>query len=788
MMTMMIRPAPGRPGEPMVPLAAFYDPLREAFRASRRLAIAAPTGAGKSAFLPLWAARDWLPEWGESGRVLVVEPRRVAARSLARFVAGRWPTRVGGEVGYVVRFDHRADEGTRLTYVTDGILLRWLEEDPDLKGVGLVFLDEFHERRVDTDVALGLLLQAARRRPELRLVVLSATLEGRRVAEFLGGPFLDLGASRIQETPDGERVFNGLHPVEIRYIPAGGSLPEALRAVPDAVRRALAETDGDVLVFLPGKPEIEEVRRLLGEIPGVVIHSLHGEMDDHDQDAALAPDPQGRRKVILSTNVAETSLTIPGVAAVVDTGYEKISRFRPPAVYSLEPERISASSAVQRAGRAGRTGPGVVYRLWSREEHRRLPASREPEILREDPMDVVLRLAARGIRIEELPLLDRPDPQRIQAARSSLADLGLLDPEGRVTELGRAAAGLPLSARLARMVLEALRQGAGLELVLRTAAAASVRSLLARFQDPRQEEAARRARRPLEEEAARMGSDLFLGALALDRPVRELREMGFRIHAVEEARDILAQLRAQLRGAREELRRLGLELPELSERPRDEALDPAAARRAIAAGLADRLAFRYRRDEFKVLAAPEPFYARLGRESLLGQADLIAPWEPREVQGRRGSFRILTGCTRVDPEAWLEIAPPRARQVERQVEWDVYYRRVRVILCLRDPEGAIIFSREGAPLPEEIEEIFSHGVIYAPDAWVYQVHRLLDQARAWHLRGAVAREVGRLARQVGATRWDDLRPHLPPPEEIVRKVAEAAGVSLAELLPEGGQG
>jgi len=300
----MIRPAPGRPGQPMVPLAAFYDPLREAFRASRRLVIAAPTGAGKSAFLPLWAARDWLPEWGESGRVPVAEPRRVAARSLARFVAGRWPTRVGGEVGYVVRFDRRADEGTRLTYLTDGILLRLLEEDPVLEGVGLVFLDEFHERRVDADVALGLLLRAAQRRPELRLVILSATLEGQRVAEFIGGAFLDLGASRIQETPDGERVFNGLHPVEIRYIPAGGSLPEALRAVPDAVRRALAETDGDVLVFLPGKPEIEEVRRLLGEIPGVVVHSLHGEMDDHAQDAALAPDPQGRRKVILSTNIA----------------------------------------------------------------------------------------------------------------------------------------------------------------------------------------------------------------------------------------------------------------------------------------------------------------------------------------------------------------------------------------------------------------------------------------------------------------------------------------------------
>jgi HrpA-like RNA helicase len=772
----------------MVPLAAFYEQLREAFRASRRLVIAAPTGAGKSAFLPLWAARDWLPEWGETGRVLVAEPRRVAARSLARYAAGRWPTRVGDEVGYVVRFDHRADEGTRLTYVTDGILLRLLEEDPVLKGVGLVFLDEFHERRVDADVALGLLLQAAQRRPELRIVILSATLEGQRVAEFIGGAFLDLGASQIQETPDGERVFNGLHPVEIRYLPVGRSLPEVIQAVPDVVRRALAETDGDVLVFLPGKPEIEEVRRLLGEIRGVVIHSLHGEMDDHAQDAALAPDPQGRRKVDLSTNIAEASLTIEGVTAVVDTGYEKISRFRPPAVYSLEPERISRASATQRAGRAGRTGPGVVYRLWSREEHHQLPASRDPEILREDPMDVVLRLAARGIRIEELPLLDRPDPERVQAARSSLADLGLLDPEGQVTRLGRAAAKLPLSARLARMVLEALRQGAGLELVLRTAAAASVSSLLVRLQDPQQEEAARRARRPLEEEAARMGSDLFLGALALDRPVRELKDMGFRISAVEEARDILGQLRAQLRGARGELRPLGVDLPELSGRPRDADMDPAAARRAIAAGLADRLAFRYRRDEFKVLAAPEPFYARLGRESLLGQADLIAPWEPREVQGRRGSFRILTGCTRVDPEAWLEIAPPRARQVERRAEWDVYYRRVRVILYLRDPEGTLIFSREAAPLPEEIEEIFSRGVTYAPDTWVYQVHRLLDQARAWDLRAAVAQEVGRLARQVGATRWEELRPHLPSPEEIVRKVAEAAGVSLTELLPEGGQG
>ena len=666
----------GQQGGREIPLLAFYDSIREVFRTSRRVVISAPTGAGKSTFLPLWLAK-WLPEWGEEGGVLVAEPRRAAARSLARFVAAQWPTRVGEEVGYMVRFDYQADRGTRLTYLTDGILLRCLEQDPMLSDVAAVIIDEFQERRIDTDVALGMLLRAAERRPELRIVILSATLDGRRVAEFIGGVFLDLGASQIRETPDGERVFNGLYPVEVRY------LPQATPA--EAVRRALAEVEGDVLVFLPGKPEIERTRREIGEIPGVVIHSLHGEMDDHAQDLALAPDPQGRRKVILATNIAETSLTIEGVAAVVDSGWEKVSRFHPPGYYALEMERISRASATQRAGRAGRLGPGVVYRLWSRSEHSALPESRQPEILREDPMDVVLRLAAWGIRIEDLPLMDRPDPERIRTARLALEDLGLLDEEGRATPLGREAARLPLNARLARMVLEARALGQGLDLVLRAVAAASVRGLLVRLEDPQEAERAARARRPLEEQAAQMGSDLFLGALALDRPDRELREMGFRIRAVEEAREIWKQIRALLRAARE---------PDP---------DPRAACQAIAAGLADRLAHEWGR-WYRVLARPEGYVAFMGRESLVGQgnAPLVAPWEPRQVQGRRGPFVVLTGCTRVDPEVWLRVAPARARVARRTVYRDA--ETVRVIEEIFDAKGERIFYRRVDPLPEEIRQ------------------------------------------------------------------------------------
>ncbi len=487
--------------------------------------------------------------------------------------------------------------------------------------------------------------------------------------------------------------------------------------------------------------------------------------------------------MILATNIVESSVTVDRLGAVVDTMYEKVSESSPiTGVRRLVPRPIGRSSAAQRAGRVGRVGEGLVLRLMSEEGCRALPENRLPEILREDIMTIVLRLEAQGIKIEELPLLDRPDPERVEAARRSLADLGLMTEDGQITEMGRMAAAMPLSARLARMVLETIRLNAGLELVLRTAAAASVQGLIARFQDPAKEESALRARAPLEETAARLGSDLFLGALALDIALRgssesfeSLQEMGFRVRAVLEARNILFQLREELQNERDALRRLGVELPDLSGQPRSQDLDPAAARRAIAAGLADRLAYGVGRGLYKVLAT-EPFYARLARESLLTRSwpHLIAPWEPREMVGKFGSFYILTGCTVVEPEAFLDIAPTRAALRFWRAYWDEDFS-LRVRVRVEDPDGVGIFEYEGkSPTPGGIEAAFTEMVLETPDIpWLEQLRGILgEDDKTWEM---AAREVGRIAREVGARGWSQLLPHLPEAEEFARWIHRKGG-------------
>jgi HrpA-like RNA helicase len=764
-----------------LPIFQFLDAIRDAFQEGGRVVIAAPTGSGKSTVVPLFLAKEWLPAWGRGGRVVVVEPRRIAATSLAARVAELWGTRLGDQVGYVIRHDRRDSDATRLLYVTDGIMGRWLDRDPLLEGTDAVILDEFHERRVETDVALGRLLLANRERrrmglPPILLGIFSATIEGRRVSEFVQGTFLDLGASQIQETPDGEIIHNGLYPVVVQYIAAGDDFEEILWKVPEAVEMALKATKWNVVVFLPGKPEIEKVQRML-QIPDVAIVTLHAELDDEEQRRALEPDPEGRRKVILSTDILETGVTVEDLGAAVDTMHGKVSETSLMGIRRLVLRPISKSSAIQRAGRLGRLREGLLIRMIPKDKYQALPENRLPEILREDIMTVVLRLEAQGIKIEELPLLDRPDLERVEAARRSLADLGLLAEDGQITEMGRMAAAMPLSARLARMVLETIRMNAGLELVLRTAAAASVQGLIARFQDPAKEESALRARAPLEETAARLGSDLFLGALALDLALKgsdssfeSLRNMGFRVQAVLEARNILFQLREELQNERDALRRLGVELPDLSGKPRSQDFDPAAARRAIAAGLADRLAYGVGRGLYKVLA-PEPFYARLDRESLLARSlpHLIAVWEPREMIGRFGSFYILTGCTVVEPEAFLEIAPARVALWLWRIYWDEDLN-LRVRIRVEDVDGVEIFEREVKdPALADIEAAFAELVLENPDIpWLKRLKDLLgEDDKAWKM---AAGEVGRIAREVGARSWAQLSPHLPEAEELARRI------------------
>ena len=455
-----------------LPIDEALGPLAAALRDGRNAVVVAPPGAGKSTVVPLALLEEG---WARGKRIVMLEPRRLATRAVAERMAARLSERVGDTVGYRMRLETRVGKRTRLEVVTEGVFTRMLQGDPALDGVAAVLFDEYHERSLHADVGLAFALDAQRHlAPELRVLAMSATIDGARVASLLGGaPVVEsLG-----------RMF----PVDVNYVgkglPAlpGGAEPIDL-SVARAVQRALSDATGDVLVFLPGAGEIRRVeRRLVDELsPGanVDVLPLYGELAPGDQDAALAPARAGRRKVVLATNIAETSLTIDGVTVVVDSGLERRSLFDPVTGMSrLETQRIARASAEQRAGRAGRTAPGVCYRLWSESADRGLAAYASPEIAVADLVPLALDLAAWGTPADDLRWLDAPPAATLAGARDLLVRLGALDGSGRITPHGRAMQALAAHPRLAHMLLKGREHGAAAA-AARLAALLSERDLL----------------------------------------------------------------------------------------------------------------------------------------------------------------------------------------------------------------------------------------------------------------------------------------------------------------------
>jgi ATP-dependent helicase HrpB len=405
-----------------LPIDAHVRRVREALTASRAAVLVAPPGSGKTTRVP--------PALTADGPVFLLQPRRVAARSIARRIADERGWTLGAEVGWQVRFERRFGPDTRLLVATEGVLTRRLQSDPLLSGFRTIVLDEFHERSVHADLGLAFARQAWLARPDLRLLVMSATIEADPVARFLGGcPVID--------------VPGRPYPVEIGYAP--GLSPAA------AVRTVLARPGGHVLCFLPGAPEIRRVQAELGETAGARVLPLHGTLSSEDQDLALAP--SGERKVILATNVAETSLTVDGVTDVIDTGQHKVLRYDASrGLDRLERERVPADSAEQRAGRAGRTGPGRVLRLW--DERDRLRPRREPEIERVDLAGPLLEVLAWGGDAAGFEWFEAPPAEGVAAAMELLQRLGALA-GGRLTPEGEAMHRLPVHPRLARVLLSA---------------------------------------------------------------------------------------------------------------------------------------------------------------------------------------------------------------------------------------------------------------------------------------------------------------------------------------------
>ncbi len=427
-----------------LPIEAILPSLQEALGSHKSAVLIAEPGAGKTTRVPLALLDE---PWMRGRKILMLEPRRLAARSAAAYMAALLGEQAGETVGYRVRLDSKVGSRTRIEVITEGVLTRMLQADPALEDVGLVIFDEFHERSLHADLGLALCAQSREvLREDLRILVMSATLNGESVAALLNHAPLLYSKGRA-------------FPVETRY----GVRPQEGRLEASVVRvieQAIRQDEGDVLVFLPGAGEIRRVHSLLAGIVerDVLVAPLYGNLPQEKQDLAIAPTPDGRRKIVLATSIAETSLTVQGVRVVIDSGLSRIPRFSPrTGMTRLETVRVSLASADQRRGRAGRLAPGVCYRLWSETENRQLAPRSTPEILETDLAPLALELAAWGVSDpEELLWLDVPPSGSYRQACNLLTELGALNEEGAITPHGRQLAELGLHPRLSHMILKAL--------------------------------------------------------------------------------------------------------------------------------------------------------------------------------------------------------------------------------------------------------------------------------------------------------------------------------------------
>jgi ATP-dependent helicase HrpB len=721
-------------------------------RASRRLVLTAPTGSGKSTQVPRMLRRHGF--LGD-GLAIVLQPRRIAARMLAARVAKEEGTALGHEVGYQVRFEGEHGAATRILFVTEGILLRRMVSDPLLRGVSALVFDEFHERHLYSDATLAWALELQeKRRPDLAIVAMSATLDASRLESYLKP------CARVSSEG---RMF----PVRVDHV---SETSEPWEGAADAVALWAREGgEGDALVFMPGAWEIArtlDALRARPELRDRLLLPLHGELPPSDQDAAVTPG--GRPKVVVATNVAETSLTIEGVRLVVDSGLARLPRHDPwRGVNSLTVEKISRASADQRAGRAGRTAPGRCVRLWGEADHAKRPAREEPEVRRVELSEAVLTLLAAGVAdLRTFRWLDPPEEKALAHAEALLADLGAVS-DGTVTALGRRMLGFPVHPRYARMMLAAESAGCVREAAL-LAALTQGRDLLVRGPDAL----------AAEFREAALGSRAESDFLMIRRAWEFARESGFRADACRRA-GIHAHAARQVAPAFEQfLRAAAGEGLDVSPRPAgDEALC-----RCILAGFSDRVA---RRAGAGTLDC-EVVHARKGvlvRESAVRHATLFVAGEIREVEGRRKST-LLSLATSIEPE-WLREMFPADISLGVRATWDAESRRV-VAEEVEKFRDLAVGRRAVDPSPDEAARILAAEVLAgrvplddwdaSVDQWILRVNFLSRSCPELGLAPIGEKEKRRIVERVcsGALSARDVKNR--PVKSLVREGRDVAAV------------
>lgn len=651
-----------------LPIDALLPEIVRRVREERALVVQAAPGAGKTTRVPRALLQAGLAGRGE---ILVLEPRRLPTRMAATFVARELDEPLGEQVGYTVRFEDVGSPRTKLRFVTEGILVRRLAAEPTLPGVQVVVLDELHERHLQTDLALALLTRLRRTsRPDLALVAMSATLQGQPIAEYL----------QCGTVASEGRLF----PLRIEHQERPDDRPLEVQVSAAVKRLVLEEPAGDVLVFLPGAAEIRRALEQLAPFAqdrGLRLLPLHGELPPGEQDAAVRPGPQ--RKIILSTNVAESSVTIEGVTAVVDAGLARVAGHSPwTGLPTLGLEKISQASAIQRAGRAGRTAPGRVFRLYTKQDFDGRPQRETPELLRADLCESALLVRSLGIPgLDALEWLEAPPATAVQSAEALLTRLGATAPGGALSELGRRMAKLPLHPRLARLVCEGEARGVGKE----AAALAAIvserdlrRSTRVSLQGPRRAASGLRAGSSDLLELA----ELLREAEGLRLAPHRLRELGLDVRATEAASRAKGQLCRLVR--------------DRAARPKD---PEEALLRATLAAFPDRIGKLRSKGRRDVVFA-EGGAGELGEESVLHDASFLVAVDAGERPGARGGRTIVRLASAIEADWILQDFPDAVEATEELVFRD---EQGRVDRIERLAFGQLALEEESRPAPPSPE-------------------------------------------------------------------------------------